>query len=86
MSRFYYELRQGRPVDKSLKIAVNQLRRGFEENLPNDSAFVAALDETVPAWRDELSKHSNEMKHPVEWGAFRCSGITWHPLESIQDS
>jgi CHAT domain-containing protein len=77
MSRMYYELSRNETIDHALSIAVKQLRRGFLENMPQDPAFSMALDQYFSEWRKKVRLAGESYKHPITWGAFRASGITW---------
>ena len=80
MARFYCDLKHGHTIEVALKNSMNQLRNGYLDNMPADDLLERTLDNVEPTWRDRLLRCSADLQHPMEWGAFRCSGTTWNPL------
>ena len=80
-ARFYHELKRGQSPDASLHAATQQLRNGYLDNMPDDTSLGDMLDELAFGWRAETAIFSDEFRHPSSWGAFRCNGAAWHPIQ-----
>ena len=73
--------KQGKSPVTALHAATQQLRNGYLENMPDDTSFGDMLDEQAFGWRAETATLSDEFRHPSSWGAFRCNGAAWHPIQ-----
>jgi CHAT domain-containing protein len=80
MSRFYWELSTGISVGDALRIATDQLSRGFLTQMPRDIRFKELLTRVMPNWEPSVKRADARLRHPMAWGAFRCSGISWKPI------